>query len=221
MCHCYVCVIRRMSSMNCCSTYTVCLVVMSSAYVRSCSFIAVFPVLGRLEVYVRAATDVVVTLRVVRSSCGFVVMPHAVVFVCRRIPHPGKASRMCTCGTDVIVTLRVARFSCTLVVMIRAFVRLCSSSPHSSSWEDWSYMYVLPLRMLLSRCALYGCRIIASLCHARMLGRLRSRVWCAWLVGILVSLFALCRSPYWRNDWFVHFRGLFGHERPLASCPRT
>ena len=51
------------------------LVVMSRAFVRSRSFVAVFPVLGRLLVSVRSSTDVVVTLRIVRLS--FVVMPRA------------------------------------------------------------------------------------------------------------------------------------------------
>ena len=46
------------------------LVVMPCAFVRSCSFVAVFPALGRLVISVRSLADFVVTLRVVRFSCA-------------------------------------------------------------------------------------------------------------------------------------------------------
>ena len=55
------------------------LVAMPRVFVRSRSFVGVFPVLGRLLVYVRSSTDVVVTLRVIRFSSALVVMPRAFV----------------------------------------------------------------------------------------------------------------------------------------------
>ena len=87
--------------MNCGSTISSALVVMSRAFVRSRSVVAVFPVLGRLLVYVRSSTDVVVTLRVVRFSSALVGMPRAYV------RSPSFANSVCVTRRPIVVTVCV------------------------------------------------------------------------------------------------------------------
>ena len=112
------------------------LVVMPRAFVRSCSFVAVFPVLGRLVISVRSLADVVVTLRVVCSRRYEKLSP--VHTVHRQVDAIGKKNA--DSSMSLFFNLKFNSWSTKVMFMS---LQTCSNALLTSASCSWSPPYCM------------------------------------------------------------------------------